>query len=70
MSKTEQKKPKSNLRLPKRPKTVAPTPQEKAFIAALSRGEFPPFPTEMESFNVPISLVNGAARRQLCRQDG
>jgi len=70
MSKTEQSKPKSNLRLPKRPKKVEPTPQEQAFISALARGEFPPYPTEMEGLNIPFTLVNGGLRRQLSRRNG
>lgn len=58
------------MRLPKRPHTVEPTPKEKAFIAALSRGESPPYPTELEGLNIPFALVNGSARRQLDRRNG
>lgn len=70
MSKTEQKEQKSNLRLPKRPKIVDPTPQEKAFISALARGESPPYPTELEGLNISFTLVNGSLRRQLDRRNG
>lgn len=54
-----------NLRLPKRPQKVTPTVAEKVFLSGLSRGEFPPYPTELSTCATPSPSSLNLIKRKL-----